>query len=179
VPPSTADPHRHPDPGVGDRPDGRESTRVVELLGIYHANGSLWGEVTYWVGARFGRAHCALCDITHGTFRRRPEWDSCAAGLPVPFTSCHLDDRPDDVVTLTDGHTPCVVARTTAGPVIIVDPETLETCHGDPAALVTAIGDGLDLLGFRAGEFPAGEVVPGPAYTSQSDVPVSETEESS
>lgn len=160
-------------PGEAARPDVADH-RVVELVGIYHANGSLWGEVSYWVGARFGRAHCALCDITHGTFRRRPEWDACAAELPVPFTTCHLDDRPDDLVTLTDGRTPCVVARTAMGPVIVVDSMTLEACGGQPGMLVAAIGEGLARVGAAAGE-PR----PDPTYTSGREVPPSGIEESS
>ena len=159
--------------GEGVRPEGADSG-AVELIGIYHAKGSLWGEVSYWVGARFGRAHCALCDITHGTFRRRPEWDACVTALPVPFTSCHLDDRPADLVALTDGRTPCVVARTATGPVIVVDADTLEACRGEPLALVAAIEEGLGQYGITAGE-PHSD----PTYTSVREVPPSETEESS
>jgi hypothetical protein len=158
------------DAGSTERPSA--PTPIESLVGIYHANGTLWGEVSYWVGARLGRAHCALCDITHGTFRRKRDWDDCAASLPVPFTTCHLDDRPADLVEITDGVTPCVVARTSVGPVILVDAATLEGCDGDPTALASAIEAALRPL---AGT--AGGVDTGPTYTSGRDSAAIETTE--
>ena len=38
---------------------------VRELIGVYDADATLWGEVSYWVGARLGQRHCSLCDIMH------------------------------------------------------------------------------------------------------------------
>ncbi|MFZ4583772.1 MAG: hypothetical protein ACOYNI_00925 [Acidimicrobiia bacterium] len=110
--------------------------RVVELVGVYDAEGTVIGEVRYWVGARLGRAHCALCDITHGMFRRRPEWNQCEAALPVPFTTFHRDDRPDDVRAAGDGNTPIVLARLDDGSLLaLVTPERLAELDG-PDALV-------------------------------------------
>lgn len=47
---------------------------VVEVLGIYDADGGLRGEMSYVVGKLLGRAHCGLCDITHSAVRRRRAW---------------------------------------------------------------------------------------------------------
>jgi hypothetical protein len=104
------------------------------LVGVYDADGTLRGEVAYWVGARLGRAHCALCDITHGTFRRRSDWDRCAAGLPVPFATHHRDEV-DDLVAPP----PYVAAETDDGPVVLVDREDLEGLAASPEALMAAI----------------------------------------
>jgi hypothetical protein len=68
-----------------------------EYIGVYDADATLWGELSYWVGARLGVRHCALCEVTHGLVRRKAEWDRCAAGLAVPFTLYHRDDAPADV----------------------------------------------------------------------------------
>ncbi len=132
--------------------------RITELVGVYHASGTLWGELSYWVGARLGRAHCALCDITHGTFRRKSAWVSCADTLPVPFTTYHLDDRPPDVVAASEGSTPCVLARTVtdadSGPGVLrmlVDPTELEGCAGEPAALADAVVRNAAALGLDLG----------------------------
>jgi hypothetical protein len=114
--------------------------QVTELVGVYHADGSLWGELSYWIGARLGRAHCALCDITHGTFRRKDSWSVCEQALPVPFITYHLDDRPDDVRDTSQGTTPCVLARTHDGQlVLVVTPDQLEACAGDPATLADVL----------------------------------------
>ena len=113
---------------------------VTELIGVYHASGTLWGELSYWVGARLGRAHCSLCDVTHGTFRRKPGWSACESALAVPFVTYHLNDRPDDVAAVSEDATPCVLARTSAGELrVLVGPEELEACGGDPQALVDTI----------------------------------------
>jgi hypothetical protein len=109
------------------------------LVGVYHAEGTLRGEIAYTVGKLLGRAHCALCDITHGAVRRKREFDACAAGLPVPFDLVHLDERDADVAAASGGDTPCVLARTDDGVVRLVEPDVLESCAGDPVALVAAI----------------------------------------
>jgi hypothetical protein len=47
--------------------DANGSTRSIRrLVGVYNANGTVGGELAYFLGARLGRAHCSLCDITHG-----------------------------------------------------------------------------------------------------------------
>ncbi|MCU0311748.1 MAG: hypothetical protein MUE36_12505 [Acidimicrobiales bacterium] len=126
--------------GSGGSPPGR----IVGLVGVYHANGSLTGELAYWVGARLGRAHCALCDITHGTFRAKPEFARCRADLAVPFETVHLDERSAELAVVTEGHTPCVVARVDEGDGgvrhrVLLGPDALEACQGEPAALMGAI----------------------------------------
>ena len=70
-------------------PDAPPSQRIVRLVGVYDADATFRGELSYWVGARLGRRHCALCDITHGTVRERPEWAACRTGLPIPFDTFH------------------------------------------------------------------------------------------
>lgn len=129
---------------------------ITGLTGVYHARGTLTGELAYWVGARLGRAHCALCDITHGTFRAKPAFAAaCRDGVPVPFALVHLDERTPAVATATDGQTPCVVAEVapddaaTVGSeandggaprlVLLLGPEDLEVCGGDPDAFVVAL----------------------------------------
>ena len=47
---------------------------VRELIGVYDADGTLLGEARYWIGARLGRTHCSLCEITHGLFTERADW---------------------------------------------------------------------------------------------------------
>jgi hypothetical protein len=50
---------------------------IRRLVGVYNANSTITGELAYFIGAGLGSAHCALCDITHGLVRERPEWKAC------------------------------------------------------------------------------------------------------
>ena len=70
---------------------------VTRLVGVYDADGGLLGEAAYVWGKVRGTRHCALCDITHGRVRRKPEWDRMVADLGVPVDLLHLDEMPPDV----------------------------------------------------------------------------------
>ena len=59
--------------------------------------------------------------------------------LAVPFDTVHLDQRDDALVTATDGRTPCVVADTSAGLVVLVAAAELKACDGDPQRLVAVV----------------------------------------
>ena len=120
---------------------------IVRLIGVYDADGTLRGELAYLVSARLGRAHCALCDITHGTVRPRPEWQRCVDGLPVPFDTYHRDDQPDAVRAATGDTKPVVVAESGAGIVILVGPSELDACAGSIDELVAAIERGAESNG--------------------------------
>jgi hypothetical protein len=111
----------------------------VRLVGVYDADSTLRGELAYWVGARLGRRHCSLCDITHGSIRRRPEWTACVAGLPVPFETFHRNDQPDDVRAIAAGAFPVVTAETETGHVLLLSPHELDECGGSIDHLVEAV----------------------------------------
>jgi hypothetical protein len=112
---------------------------ITRLTGVYNAEGSLLGELRYVIGSRLGRAHCALCDVTHGRVREKPAWRAERDRLPVPFAAVHLDERTPEERAASDGRTPCVLAHTADGIRVLLGPAALEECHGDPAALVAAI----------------------------------------
>jgi hypothetical protein len=124
---------------------------VRRLVGVYHASGTLWGELSYWLKARVGGAHCALCDITHGSVREKADWKECKVRLPVPFETVHLDERDDALAAFTEGRTPCVVADTGAGLVMLVDDAELRSCEGAPDRLVAAIEAGARRLDLDLG----------------------------
>lgn len=103
---------------------------------MYDADGTVLGELSYFVRARLGRAHCPLCTITHGRVRERPEWRSSAATLPVPFDTCHRDDMPTSVRDLGLA-LPVVVAEHDDGSLTVAATAAdLEACAGSPDELV-------------------------------------------
>ena len=118
--------------------DGKGFT-IRRLVGVYNAEGSLRGELSYWIAARFGRAHCGLCDITHGIARERSEWRSCRSGFPAPFETYHRDDQPLAVRVVTGGVLPAVVAETEVGYVLLLGPDALDKCAGSIGQFTDAL----------------------------------------
>lgn len=95
---------------------GSSAESVVELIGVYHADGGPIGEAKYILGHLFGTAHCALCDITHSPIRRKPEWDAMVRRLGVPVTLLHLNELPPEVSDLvTAAGSPLIGARLADG----------------------------------------------------------------
>jgi hypothetical protein len=131
----------HPigDAVVMSTPDATHRERIVRLVGVYDADSTLRGELAYWVGARLGRRHCALCEITHGSVRQRPQWKTCQAALPVPFNTFHRNDQPDTIRAAAGGQAPVVVAETDTGHVLLLAPRDLEVCDRSIDRLVEAI----------------------------------------
>lgn len=84
---------------------------IHEFIGVYDADSTLLGEVSYWIGARLGRTHCSLCDLTHGVFTVKSEWKLCSRNLSVPFRTFHRNDAPADVIEAARGSFPIVLAR--------------------------------------------------------------------
>ena len=121
--------------------DPGSTASIRRLIGVYNADGTLRGELTYWVGARLGRAHCALCDVTHGSVRERPDWIACRAGLPVPFDTYHRNDQPPAVRELLGDRIPAVVADTDHGLMLLLGPDELAACVASPDRLVDALTD--------------------------------------
>ena len=113
---------------------------VTALTGVYQADGSVQGELRYVVGKLLGTAHCALCDITHGSVREKRGFAACREALPVPLRNVHLDERSPEIQRFTDGRTPCVVGHTPAGLVLLLDGPALDACEGS----VTRFRDALD-----------------------------------
>ena len=121
--------------------DAESGDRLVRLVGVYDADGTLGGEIAYWIGARLGRAHCALCDITHGLVRQRAEWKTCRTGFLVPFDTFHRNNQPDNVRSALGGLYPAIVAEATSGLVVLLRPEQLDACGGSTERLVAMIGE--------------------------------------
>jgi len=114
-------------------------TTIRSLIGVYDADHTVWGELRYFVGARLGRTHCALCDITHGLVRERDDWKACRPRLGASFDTYHRDDQPDAIRAATADTAPAVIAETTDGLVMLLGPSDLDACAGSPERLVTAI----------------------------------------
>jgi hypothetical protein len=124
---------------------------VVRLVGVYDADHTIRGELSYWIGARTGRRHCALCDITHGALRERSQWRECRDALPVPFDTYHRDDQPEAVRSAAQGAVPVVLAETAVGLVVLLEPAALDDCAGSIADFSAALDRALVAAGLSVG----------------------------
>jgi hypothetical protein len=107
------------------------TSNVTEFIGVYDADSTLIGEVSYWIGARLGRTHCSLCELTHGLFTQKSEWKECAATLAVPFLTFHRNDAPSDVLASINGSFPAVLVRTNDGLSLILTKNALDSFDGN------------------------------------------------
>ena len=124
---------------------------LVRLVGVYDADHTLRGELSYWIGARLGRAHCALCDITHGLVREGDDWKRCRSSFAVPFDTFHRDDQPEAVRRVLGSSLPAVVAETDDGITTLLDPAALEACSGSVDAFRAALDAALERSGLATG----------------------------
>lgn len=115
--------------------DHEEVDHGVKYAGIYNADGTLLGEISYVVRKYTGRGHCALCDITHGTVRRKPEWDSACATSGIEIELLHRDEATPEQLRAA-GDLPAVVANNGTGWRLVAGPRELAACNKSPRALV-------------------------------------------
>ena len=106
---------------------------VERLAMVYDADGGFVGEARYVIGHLLGRAECALCDITHGSLRRKSAFDGLLAGLAVLVDVVHRNEQSADVAAATAGHLPCVAALAGGQWSVVVTAEELHACEGDVA----------------------------------------------
>jgi hypothetical protein len=111
----------------------------LEFIGVYDADSTVIGEISYWLKARLGKGHCSLCELTHGMFVKKSEWKSCESQLPIPFQSFHRNDAPEDVLKVANGQFPLVLARYAHGLEIVLTRNELEKFNGDTAHFHSAL----------------------------------------
>lgn len=116
------------------------SEEVIEFIGVYDADATLIGEISYWLKARVGATHCALCELTHGVFRTKREWVSCSRELAVPFQTFHRNDAPADVLQ-TSQQFPVVLVRRSSGLSVLLDADALDEFAGDTVKFADHLAD--------------------------------------
>ncbi|HYO85792.1 MAG TPA: hypothetical protein VES01_04955 [Dermatophilaceae bacterium] len=122
---------------------------VVEVVGVYDADGGVVGELTYVVGHLLGRTECSLCDVTHGPMRRKPEWDAMAKRIPVPVRLVHRNETTDDErAACHQPGLPAVLGVHTDGThSVLLGPTGLRALDGSVAAFETALRSALSAEG--------------------------------
>lgn len=111
------------------------------VVGVYDADGGLVGESRYVIGKVLGRAHCALCDITHSPVRRKREWDRLLAELGVPLEVVHRNEQDEQTAEQTRASgLPVVVGFSGAGAEVLIGPQELMGLDGSVARFAKLLG---------------------------------------
>lgn len=119
----------------------KSPSQFNEFIGIYNAESTILGELSYWIGARLGVRHCSLCDITHGLFTQRTEWKQCVSSLHIPFITHHINDAPADVLQVAAGRYPVILGRSANDLTVVLNDEQIQRCNGSADALIAALRD--------------------------------------
>jgi hypothetical protein len=132
---------------------------VVDVVGVYDADGGVVGEVTYVVGHLIGRSSCSLCELTHGSVRRRPDWDAMVGRLPVPVRLVHRNEVTDDERSAysVSGLPAVVGLRADGTRTVLLGPTGLAALDGSVPAFERALLDALSVGGARPGDVLPGE----------------------
>ena len=114
--------------------------KIVRVIGIYDADGTIIGELTYFWQKTFRGRHCTLCDITHGAIKMRSEWNLAVAELGFEFELLHRDEATLRHTSVQGYQTPCVLAQGESGEIfLLLNSEDLGLCDKSPAALMKVI----------------------------------------
>ena len=112
---------------------------MTHFVGIYNADGTLFGEISYVAKKLAGRGSCALCDITHGWTGRRRDFDSTCNSAGIEWTLLHRDEATPEQLAAA-GALPAVITQGNNGTwQLVLGPSRLDECNGDPAALVASL----------------------------------------
>ena len=80
------------------------SAAFTRFIGVFDADGGVWGELRYLVGKVTGSSACALCDVTHGLNPRgKAAWRACTSSFPVPLTTVHRNEQGPALAAVTAG----------------------------------------------------------------------------
>lgn len=106
--------------------------RVVEVLGVYDADGGLRGEAAYVVGKLLGRTHCSLCDITHRSVRPKQAWDELVRASPTPVRVAHRNElSAAEADAVRDRPLPLVIGRSADGAWrVLIEADRLDAMGG-------------------------------------------------
>jgi hypothetical protein len=127
---------------------------VTRLIGVYHADGGVLGELRYVAGKLLGTTHCSLCDITHAGLRRRRSWDALVADLGVDVSLLHLNELDtDQEAAVRRSGSPVVLAALDDGTLVeVLDPAELDRLDSSVELFDAALHASLVRLGLTLSE---------------------------
>jgi hypothetical protein len=107
----------------------------MKFVGIYNADGTVLGEITYVAKKLAGRGSCALCDITHGWTGRKKSFDDACTSASIEIELLHRDEATPEQLAAA-ASLPAVIALRDNQWVGVLGPADLDECHKDAEELM-------------------------------------------
>tara|TARA_B100001057_G_scaffold107913_1_gene105602 strand:+ start:3073 stop:3492 length:420 start_codon:yes stop_codon:yes gene_type:complete len=73
---------------------------ILVLYFIYNADGSFFGEISYFIKKLSGRNKCKLCDLSHNLIFQEKSWDDFLKELELPYRVLHINELPESIKML-------------------------------------------------------------------------------
>ena len=112
---------------------------MIEVVGVYNAEGSISGELRYVLNKLRGRGSCGLCDITHGwSPRMKRSWREACARSELKVTLLHLDELDDEQRAALSA-VPVFIQSREGRWITLMEASDIERYRGEPDRLLTAL----------------------------------------
>ena len=83
----------------------------LEVIGIYHADAGIRGELSYVWRKLSGGEGCALCDLTHRFVTEKSVVKAWRTQLRFSLRWLHLNELDAEIFDFVRGKTPCVIVK--------------------------------------------------------------------
>ena len=109
---------------------------MQEVVGIYNADGTIGGELSYALAKLARRGSCELCDVTHGwNPRGKRSWKAAVEQSELNLTFIHRDEALPEQLAAA-GQLPAVVIANDDGWRVIMTSSEFAEFKSDPGALI-------------------------------------------
>ena len=121
------------------------------LIGVYKADGGIFGELSYFIGHLLGTRECSLCDITHSPIRKKQEFKDLETRLNdefgIGFRLVHMNERTEQEHKASGGQEPCVLLQHEDGSLsMFLDFIELKAASGSVNSFEKLVRNRLDLF---------------------------------
>jgi len=109
---------------------------VQKVVGIYNADGTIGGELSYAFAKLARRSSCELCDVTHGwNPLGKRSWKAAVEQSDLNLTFIHRDEALPEQLAAA-GRLPAVVMSNEDGWRVIMTSSEFAEFKSDPGALI-------------------------------------------